>query len=130
MRDDLPQAAAQSLTVRRPQTHEAGDIETRLPEYRARVTEASKAMLAVIGAHAARTDAAEGQLLRQHVREHVVDGDATGGGPCDELGLLARIVAEVVERERPLASVDGRDDLLEAIVRTYGKQRGEDPLRP
>lgn len=55
---------------------QAGDVEPRLLEYRARVAERAEAVPAVIGAHAGRTDAAERQVLHRIVEDDVVDRDA------------------------------------------------------
>src|SRR5581483_1235446 len=81
-------------------------IEFRAIEYRLHLAQGVKAPLAVIGATAGGADAAH-RLVRLHeMKQAVVDGDAAGHRARQYLVPRHLVLAEPVQRQRPVAAVD------------------------
>lgn len=90
------------------------------------VREGVEARLAVIGAHSARSDPAEGQIGHREVQDGVVQRDAAGRGVRDDVVEHVVALAERVERQRLLAVVDEPDRLVDVADREHRQDRPED----
>src|SRR4029079_14072940 len=82
---------------------QTGSIEPRLYERSFLVRARLAALAAVIRAHAAGADAAEGQIVDAEVHHVVVHDRPTGGGAREHLAHARRILVEIVKRKRARA---------------------------
>src|SRR5690606_29161778 len=78
-------------------------VQSRLVEDRLQLREGVEAPFAVIGAHAAGADAAEGLVLLPDMPQAVVDGDAAGQRLGEHALAIRPVGAEPVERQRMIA---------------------------
>jgi hypothetical protein len=93
----LAEALEQRAIGRIEQRHA---VEPRLVEHRLLLAEGLEALAAVVMAHAAGADAAEGQVLLGDVQDGVVDGDAAGHGLLQHaVAMRCAVVAEVIQRQ-------------------------------
>ena len=84
--------------------------------------------MAVVLAHAARADAAEGHVVLGDVEDAVVDRDAAGDRAVENRLLELLVVGEEIEAERAVLGVHVRDHLVDVAVRLHRQQRAEDLL--
>ncbi|MNT40771.1 hypothetical protein D3C72_1771040 [compost metagenome] len=82
----------------------------------------------MIGAVAACAHTAEGHVFLAEVPQAVVDRDAAGDRPRQHLVAVAAVLAEPVQRQRPVVAVDVADGVVEAAVSHHRQQRPEDLL--
>ena len=61
------------------------------------MAEGLKALIAVIGPHAAGPDAPKGEVLLGDVHDDVVHGHPPGGGAIQQRPLLLSLLAEIVQ---------------------------------
>ena len=119
--------------------HEAKDLaegrikrfhaaEARLHEDRLFLGKGAETPFAVIGAHAARADPAEGLRFLREMQQAIVPGDASGNGFAQQALAEGFVVAEAVERQRTVKGVDMGDGLIERIIGQDRQQRAEDFL--
>jgi hypothetical protein len=92
------------------------------------VAERAEALDAVVLAHAARADAAEGKVVLRDVHDGPVDGDVAGGRAVEDLAPVGAVVAEVVERERSWSCVDVVDGVVDVAVGEDREDGAEDLL--
>ena len=80
----------------------------------------------MVVAHAGGADAAERHVVLGHVQQGVVEAHAAGVGFVQHALLLALVIAEVVQGQRPRAVVDVGEGLVQALVGHDRQQRAED----
>ena len=92
------------------------------------MAEGFEAIEAVIRAHAACADTAEGEVVDGDVENDIIDGDAAGGCALEDVIAFFGVVAEEVEREGAGALVDVGDGVVDAFVGEDGEDGAEDLL--
>ena len=73
--------------------------------------------LPVVTAHAAATDATEGQIGNTGLHHHIVEAHPTGAGGVEHLLLLAFGPTEQIERQRFWPPADLSESVVEIIQR-------------
>lgn len=85
------------------------------------MAEGTETLDAVVSAHAAGPDAAEGQVILGDVHDRPVDSDVAGDRSAQHLASVFVIGAEVVERERPGPGVHIGDRFFNLAVGKIGR---------
>src|SRR6185369_3277300 len=99
--DQQIQPESQPLSVGRTQAQQSCNIPSRQLEHGARVAEAPKPVLPVIGTHSACADTPEWKLLGEEVHRHVIYRDCARGRARQHCVSLLRITSKVIQRKRP-----------------------------
>jgi hypothetical protein len=87
------------------------------------MAEAVKAMLAMVGAHAAGADAAEGQLFSEKMHGHIVHAHASGPCAGQDLTFLRAIGPKIIQCQRSGAAIHRANDLIHPIIGAHRQQR-------
>src|SRR5580692_8182352 len=87
-------------------------IERRAIKHRLELAQRPKAPFAVIGAGAGGANAAHRLVDLGEVKQAVVDGDAAGDGAREHIVARGVVLAEPVQRQRPVVLVDIADRLV------------------
>jgi len=106
--------------------NDIAEIEFRLLEHTLGMAHGLEAFMAVISAHAAFANAAEGNVLLGVVQNGIVDGDAAGGRALQHELASWPLRAKEVERERPRSSIDIGDGVFELAIGYNRQDRAED----
>nr|WP_241267344.1 hypothetical protein [Streptomyces scabichelini] len=107
---------------------EADGVEAALHVDALGVAECPEALDAVVLAHPAGADAAEGEVVLPDVHDGAADGDVAGGRAVENLAPVRVVLAEVVERERSWSCVDVVDGLVDVAVGEDREDGAEDLL--
>src|SRR5215469_14539527 len=92
------------------------------------MAERFEALDAVIGAHAARTDATERKIILGVVQKRIVNRYVAGCGALEHLATILAVAAEKVERQWPWPSIDASDCLIDVAIGHDRQNRAEDFL--
>src|SRR5262245_23942995 len=92
------------------------------------MAERFEALDAVIGAHAARTDATERKIILGVVQKRIVNRYVAGCGALEYLATILAVAAEKVERQWPSSSIDASDCLIDVAIGHDRQNRAEDFL--
>ena len=106
-------------------TQGARHVPTALLEDALGVAQRLEAFDAVVGAHAARADTAERQIVLRVVQQRVVDRHVAGRRALQHLAAVLAVAAEIVECQRPRSGIDVRDGVVDVPVghdRQYGSE--------
>src|SRR5690606_26037182 len=109
--------------VRRVDEH--ATVKPAFAVHRFGLRQRHKAFFTVVVTHAGRADAAKGHIVLGDVHQCIVDGDATGVGAFQNFLLLGFVVAEEIQRQRPVVIVDIADGVIQRAVRHDGQDRAE-----
>lgn len=90
------------------------------------VGEGLEALAAVVAAHAAVADAAEGHVVGGQVDDGVVDAPAAEGAGVQDLGLGLLAAGEEVEGQGLFPAVDEAQGLVQVVVGNDGQDGAED----
>src|ERR1700722_14489180 len=91
------------------------------------VAELTESVMAVIGAHAGWSNAAERQFFLDHMHPPVVDRHAAGRRSIQDFIPLIAVRTKVIKSERTLMRVDVVDRLVDFLIHSDRKQ-GTDNL--
>ena len=86
------------------------------------MTEGFEAIVAMIGAHAAGSYAAEGQIFLSNMHKNIVDGHTARGCVSQYLVFFALVLAEVIQAQWSIMLIDvihGFIDVFIAFDRQY-----------
>src|SRR5690606_42028429 len=90
------------------------------------MAEGVEALLAMIGAHSARADAAEGKRIDREMKEAIVNDGTTRNRALEGFIGAPAVVVEIVEGKRTRSIVDVFDGFFDRIDRHDGEKRAED----